>query len=106
MDKLEKVIKGLECCQKTMCPDDEECPYRRTTTSKGTCRHWLEKDAIELLKEKQPNIVRCKDCKYGYHVVMGETIYRVICTKPYIEHGNATHEPDWFCADGITKEIV
>ena len=49
-------------------------------------------------------LVRCKDCKYGKHIVSafnGEvTIYRIFCSK----RGNESHEPDWFCADGERKE--
>lgn len=78
-------------------------------------------DAVELLKEQKETIeklngfingfsknavvpVHCKDCRYGHHMV--ETVngvmttYCIFCTKPYIERGNATHEPDWYCADG------
>ena len=89
-------------------------------------------DALELLKEQETvehaceilrsngwtetepicsecdaiHVVRCKDCKYGHHIintVNGEVrIYRVLCVKPY-EQGSAVHEPDWFCADGKRK---
>ena len=52
------------------------------------------------LQEKAKELVRCKDCKYGKHIVStfnGEVIvYRIFCSK----RGNASHEPDWFCADG------
>lgn len=54
--------------------------------------------------DRDSEIVRCKDCRYGKHIVStvnGEvTMYMVFCAKPYIERGNATHEPDWYCADG------
>ena len=50
MDKLEKAIAGLESCQKPICQIENGCPYHLTTTSKGTCTHWMEKDALELLK--------------------------------------------------------
>ena len=48
MDKLEKVIKGLECCI-----DDghfyylDKCPYRDEPDG---CKYVLNKDALELLK--------------------------------------------------------
>ena len=61
MAELEKVIKGLECCQRPVCPIGKKCPYSETTTSEGTCRHWLEKDAIELLKEQQKQIEEAYD---------------------------------------------
>jgi len=40
-------------------------------------------------------LIRCKDCKFGF----SEYGY-VFCTKPYVEKGSANHKPDWFCADG------
>ena len=49
MADLEKVIKGLEYCISPGddCPDD--CPYA------GNCnRDELHKDALELLKEREP----------------------------------------------------
>ena len=112
MADIEKAIKGLEDLRENMARKNMWYLY------KVCC------DAIELLKEqqkeideiadeyidigkemaKQPQIVRCKDCRYGHHVVEtvnGEmTTYCIFCTKPYIERGNATHEPDWYCADG------
>ena len=37
----------------------------------------------------------------AWHKAQGDTVeWWNLCAKPYIERGNATHEPDWFCADG------
>lgn len=51
MDRLEKVIKGLECCIKRN-PDDKtrcgECPYE------SACLNRLKADAIALLKVQEP----------------------------------------------------
>ena len=61
---------------------------------------------IDLGKEmaKQPKIVRCKDCKYGYHLLdtkKGVIIkYRIACLK----HPELMQSPDWFCADGERSE--
>ena len=46
-------------------------------------------------------LVRCKDCKFGF----SEYGY-VFCTKPYVEKGSANHKPDWFCADGERRAIT
>ena len=82
----ERVIKTLEFCVST-----DDC---------RTCEYWIErvdhdcqimKDALELLKE-QPEIVRCKDCKYNDD---GECI---------IKSGWFPTESDWFCADGEREE--
>ena len=62
MDDLEKTIKGLKCCTKKPYPKNREkwgvkkepecddCPNRYT----GLCEYCLMRDALELLKEKQP----------------------------------------------------
>ena len=81
-----------------------DIPHRKSITNDEIHFYaWLCRSAVAMLKEQEA-VVRCKECKYGHHIVCatnGEvTIYRVFCTKPYVEQGNATHEPDWFCADG------
>ncbi len=61
-------------------------------------------DAIKRLEElsysenpnssDQPEIVRCKDCKYNKRYTDGEdALYGC-------ENGAGLHEPYWFCADG------
>lgn len=55
MDKLEKVIKGLETCLST---DDgdykcERCPYKKTDLN---CIKENKRDALKLLKEQQAEI--------------------------------------------------
>ena len=54
MAELEKVIKGLTACtdQKSGC---EPCPYRKLPDDED-CASTLMRDALELLKEKQPRI--------------------------------------------------
>jgi len=47
-------------------------------------------------------IVRCKDCKYGYYTTDSAFVF---CTKPYVEVGSASHDKNWFCADGERKEV-
>ena len=67
MDKLEKVIKGLECCLDLDNPDDAcaKCPYyRKNAYGENDCmRGELMPDAIELLKEKQP--IEIQSNSYG-----------------------------------------
>lgn len=50
------------------------------------------KDVAKLI-EDHPEIVRCKDCKYGEKV---NDIY--MCGKS--RSFGIAHEPLWFCADG------
>ena len=56
MDKREKVIKGLECCNNDEC---DSCPYYRSCDENdlGTCRATLHRDAIALLKAQEPRVL-------------------------------------------------
>lgn len=59
---------------------------------------WAKEMAEELLKE-QPEIVRCKDCKYLEHLAWldeknGKECY--VCRKHTF---TGMRSPDWFCAD-------
>ena len=120
MPDMEKVVKGLEACRKTDCIN---CPYSALETEVCLVKYLLT-DALELLKEqeaeideisdeyldlgkemaKQPEVVRCKDCKYGYHLLdtkKGVIIkYCIACLK----HPELMQSPDWFCADGERSE--
>lgn len=74
MDKLEKVIKGLECCQ-IGC--DRDCPYwTRQLGSTSICRSEMERDALALLKAQEPRLVTESDFngadEYGYIPVWTE----------------------------------
>ena len=56
-------------------------------------------DALELLKE-QPQIVRCKDCKFAFQ--HWNNLYR--CDNYHgTPNGYGEHQGDWFCADGERK---
>lgn len=52
------------------------------------------KDICNVLKE-QPEIVRCKDCKYNSGNCNGLYLQFVTCYKT-----GSPHKEDWFCADG------
>ena len=52
MDKLEQVIKGLECCSQGLnCA--EKCPYDDDNDDCNECTSALTKDALELLKDQK-----------------------------------------------------
>ena len=130
MERIEKVIKGIECCTEGGCSD---CPYYKNCDIFddyliGT----LIKDVLEVLKEHewqiknrdesiekareeikwlrgmlkeqvQEQIVHCKECKYGLYT---GTEYH--CDK-HSGHENRLgedqyykewHNGNWFCADG------
>ena len=67
----------------------------------GNCPY---KGILALLKE-QPQIIRCKDCKYGEPTrnVYGDE--RISCsnTHGYVDSLCFTMPPDWFCADAERK---
>lgn len=51
------------------------------------------------IKEQQ-NVVRCKDCKYGYRCKNAADEDSVECTNHYVSLDSICRKPDWFCADG------
>lgn len=53
---------------------------------------WAKEMAEELLKE-QPQIVRCKDCKY-----------RMKNSCIIFQKYGGTKYDDWFCGDGVKKD--
>ena len=125
MADIEKVIVGIEHCNGLGC---SRCPYKPGGYSPMDCRNPLMNDALELLKEQQiisdcltdqcervrrlrkelseqPQIVRCKDCRYAEPTknMRGENRYACINRMTGIDQ-DFTHKPDWFCADGERKE--
>jgi len=61
MDKLEKVINGLECCiADGYAQECEECPY---ALSDGTCDRLdpMLRDALELLKAQEPRVMTLEE---------------------------------------------
>lgn len=93
----EKVIKQIEkCIIDTSCIG---CPYEKSLV----CRHYMLADALAILKEqeaeirqlklaiRQPEIVKCKDCRH----FEPDGIY-TMCYR----HNGLSQNEDWFCADG------
>lgn len=61
-------------------------------------------DAVALLSE-QPEIVRCKDCKYATMTIDGDLCK--YCELDEDENGflrEVYRDADWFCADGEAKQ--
>ena len=87
MADLDKTIKGLECCSIAICPQildygksDKGCPYH----AEENCVELLAKDALELLKEKQPKKGEWIIDEYGIHhcpfcKAINETVYQSFC---------------------------
>lgn len=54
VDKLEKVIKGIDIClSRFNCGD--ACPYKQEDSD--DCMEQLKNDALEVLKEKRPRVI-------------------------------------------------
>ena len=70
MDKLEKVIKGLECCNNRY--DCKQCPYATEYDPNLDCIDKTRADAIELLKAQHPKVLIMEDVP-KYDVVWMET---------------------------------
>ena len=111
---IDKVIEGLKYCQKAACVSykGHKCPYIRSEYEEG-CICEMQNDALEALTElmdevellkEQPEIVRCKDCKYRSlyctEATDGTALYT--CNHPC---ANDVPRPfDWYCADGRKKD--
>jgi len=87
----ERVVKGLEHCQKSYC---DGCPYVYDLCDEKDCIANLARDVLVVLK-KQPDIVRCENCKHScdYTDIYPDNAYK--CTK-----NGGYHNDSWFCADG------
>ena len=103
MDKLDKVLEGLDCCLKGKC---SMCPYKYNGYSGMDCRIQSTRDAYELLKEYKQlqawaqghGLTTCKNCKHGEPYPDGDgEIYGIVCDGCW-------HDDNWFCADGDPKE--
>lgn len=58
MDKLEKVIKGLECCRRGFC---FACPYNDGIDENIDCKQRWADDALALLKAQQPRVMTLEE---------------------------------------------
>ena len=94
MTEREKIITSMECCKDVhqsgrWASGCISCGY--ADKHRPDCFLRLADDAVELLKE-QPDIVRCKDCKwYDERISMCDN-----CGLP--------REQTFFCADGRRRD--
>ena len=99
----EKVIKGLRIC--LMQKDCVGCPYQKELKEILDKSHNddLHCPIAQFLMmtlpcwEEHPQIVRCKECRWGDPVKNGYGEDVIECTED-MEH--RCHATDWFCADG------
>lgn len=100
MADIEKVIKGVECCQnpteRGITCECVDCPYEQGHTSK--CRVILKIDVLELLKEYK----QLQSLAVGYGLTTCGNCKHINNCKTF---DNVRHAGfDWFCADGERKE--
>lgn len=74
MEKLDKVIAGLECCSEAtdtvnVCP--MRCPYYDKRDGEKVCLDLLQEDALELLREYQSCLTVCGIRQYGMEGLNG-----------------------------------
>lgn len=60
MDKLEKVIKGLECCRRGFC---FSCPYNDGVDENVECKQMWADDALSLLKAQEPRLLMAEEAE-------------------------------------------
>jgi len=87
MPDIKKVINGLEhCMSESLC---YKCPYKNADECENGKYYYSKaiEDAIILLKE-QPEIIRCKDCKYWHDPINCQ-----------MDSEGMKTSGDWFCAD-------
>ena len=65
--------------------------------------HPSKKEAVEVAIEalRQPQIVRCKDCRFS----LPSSENFIMCTAPYESQYPKAYKPiDWFCKGGERKD--
>ena len=81
MDRLKKVIKGFECCEREIC-NCNQCPYAKHDVT--DCYHILRRDALKLLKEQQEQKEKwIRDIDLYIADAEGEAKNPVRCGKGY-----------------------
>ena len=101
MTDREKVILALELCRYDPDPGQEKkwyhsclkCPYCTDRNGMEMNCAQMYTDAIALLREQEPEIVRCKDCKHYDQDTQS-------CNNGL----DGIFLPDWFCADGERRD--
>ena len=96
----ERVVKGLEHCQKSYC---DGCPYVYDLCDEKDCIANLARDVLVVLK-KQPDIVRCENCKFAEKQLFGAKESEYKCTLSESWGLYDFHNKDWYCPDGKGRE--
>ena len=103
MIEKEKVLSGLHCRGQDLMIDPQACDGCKYQVHLVNCIYGCDfrqlcRDAIDLLKE-QPEIIRCKDCKFYQKPEYGFT--KGDCTYGSVWYQT---EEDGFCSKAKVKD--
>ena len=109
MGKVGEAKMNLIDYNQAMSALEKECQLLINREQYGA-ENVLVAHALNVISElpiiRQPEIVRCKDCKHGSiymtEDVCGKTL--IECNHPELGDNIAIHAWDWFCADAERKE--
>lgn len=81
----EKVIQAIEYCTNSIICQGDKCPYWKEGVLNIVCWYKIIKDAAELLKADQAELIRQRDTIVELQVVHDLAIYEASDAKDIIE---------------------
>jgi len=109
MTDKERILNAWDRCNKCTFPSvfGDQKPYLDCEYTIGLyCgQDRLVRETVELLRT-QPDIIECKDCKYGEPCKNGKGEDAVECFNSEVSLESRCRNPNWFCAEGEPKEVV
>ena len=95
MEFRDEVILGLECCIKSdetgLCPAECQVRYKYG----HECETGLKRDALELLKELEPRVLRYEQIKGIVEGVVWVELNGCEAVEPWIVHQGKIWRPDY-----------
>lgn len=94
MERMEKVLAGLKCCQQCRLDDDEHfyvqecenCPYREQwTEAHEHCADTLMRDAAALIREQQERIKALEEEKTPRVMTLEDVKSKKVCWIEFVE---------------------
>ena len=97
-EKLEQVVRGLECCttQGFGCIENKKCPYGAQRYG-SHCVDSMLRDALALLKAQEP-------VKPVFDAGDGKTIGQFLCGKCHAKIGFGHPNFCWYCGQELKWE--
>lgn len=94
----EQIKKGLECCSANSNVNCDDCPYNELRAYH--CCNTLMQDALKLIQQHKPNVVKCKDCVSWEDATLNSK-GQMICPKSRMDI-----TPNAFCSWGVLRDEV